>query len=783
MYLIAKLHLDSLKVQHNQGDLRQALQDLSGKADKIYSTLMSRIQDQPGEDRLLAMQVISWVFYAQRPLKIAELLQALAARKSDDESMLDNYQTDIAMVVRVTLGLVYAESSEGAVRLVHRTAHEYLEHDGRNLFPDAQIDITLNTLKYLGFKAFSTPCSGEREDQHVTSKLQKYPFLAYATICWGVHVRDVRDDARVRDRAIDFLKNPSRLAAAVQAAWYAGSQNQARVAWGVRDGINAIHLCAYYGLDSYITMLLDELSDVQIDSQDEKLEQTPLMYACMGGYSTTVSTCLKLGARVNLVNVKGNTAASLAILNGNPDTVSVMMAANEVDPPLILNAVDQEQFGRNVLMLAALHGYQSLLLEILGRPGIDVNYRDTKGYTALALASTTTHVSVVKVLLNYVDVDSPNNIGSTPLIIAAEGGKDEMVTEMLKHNANWRLQNHDGHTAFMKAIIHGRAEVVKILLAHKAFEQSADGSRRTAMHIACSAEETKPDMIDLLRDQGLELDAKDDRGRTPLHHACRVGNIEVAKVLLALHVDICTKDSFERTPLYVAWQNGHTDLVKLLQSHHDQTSSPSQPIPESLCLPLWSMAKLGYDQLVQDKPDKVCKEIQIQDPDTESTPLHWAIRSKDDEKGLKIAEILLKAGASTSAIDDHGRTPLHIAAYKDYWEAAILLLEFNADPKTRDAWDMSPLSAAQSRKHYLLAAKLLDDGGMIEQKSSSQELQGTFCAAVENGFLRAARLLADHEGVDVEGRDEEGFTTMELAKASGEDEMLQWLRGRLYRHE
>ena len=45
------------------------------------------------------------------------------------------------------------------------------------------------------------------------------------------------------------------------------------------------------------------------------------------------------------------------------------------------------------------------------------------------------------------------------------------------------------------------------------------------------------------------------------------------------------------------------------------------------------------------------------------------------------------------------------------------------------------------------------------------------------------RLLADHEGVDVEGRDGEGFTTMELAKASGEDEMLQWLRGLLYRHE
>ena len=783
MYLIAKLHLDSLKVQHTQGDLRQALRDLSGRADKIYSTLMSRIQDQSKEDRSLAMQVISWVFCAQRPLNIAELLQALAVRKSDDESMLDDYQTDIANVVRVTLGLVYAESSEGAVRLVHRTAHEYLEHDWRNLFPGAPTDIALTTLKYLNFKALSTPCNGDREDQEVDWKLQKYPLLAYASLCWGVHVRDALDDAQVKDKAIDFLKHPSRLLATVQTAWYAGSQSQAKVAWSVRCGINAIHSCAYYGLDSCISVLLDEMPDVQIDSQDEKLEQTPLMYACMRGHSTTVSTCLRLGAQVNLVNVKGNTAASLAILNGYPDIVAVMMAAKEVDPPLVLNAVDREQCGRNILMLAALNGHQSLLLDLLDRHEIDVNYRDTKGYTGLALAATTTHISIVKILLNYVDVDLPNNIGSTPLIIAAEGGKDEIVMEMLKYNADWRLQNHDGHTAFMKAVIHGHAQVVKVLLAHKALEQIADDSRRTAMHIACSAEETKPDMIDLLHEQRFELDAKDDRGRTPLHYACRVGNIEVAKTLLALHADIRIKDSFERTPLYVAWQNGHNDLAKLLQSHHDQAVKPLEPIPETSCLPIWSMAKLGYAQLVQDTITKACTDLHNQDPDTESTPLHWAIRSKTVEKGLEIAEILLKAGASTSAIDDHGRTPLHIAAYKGYYEAALLLLDFNADTKTRDAWDLSPLSIAQSRKDYVLAAKLLDVGEFIEQKASSQELQGTFCAAVENGFLRTAHLLADHDGVDVEGRDGEGFTTMELAKASGDDEMLQWLRGRLYRHE
>lgn len=778
MYLIAKLHLDSLKVQPSRADIRRALRDLSGQADKIYANIMIRIQDQSEKDKSLAMHVLSWVFCAQRPLKIAELLQALAIRTSCNERMLEDEETDFAIVARVTLGLVFAENNQGAVRLVHRTTHEYLENNWRRLFPGAPTDIALTTLKYLCFDTISSPCDGEREDQQIDSKLQTFPFLAYASVYWGDHVQGVLDNARVKDEALNFLKHSSRRSAAIQTAWYAGSQSQAKVAWSMRAGVDAVHVCAYYGLDSCIVPLLDELPDVQIDSRDGKPEQTPLMYACMKGHLKTVSTILGLGANVNLVNKKGSTAAFLAISNRNPKIVEMMIASKEVNPPLGLNAIDEDQQRRSLLMLAALNGYQPLLTAIVKRPEINVNFKDAKGYTALALAATKNETSIVKILLEYADVNLPNDIGSTPLIIAAEGGKLEMVIEMLKRDANWQLRNHDGHTAFMKAIIHGHTEIVKLLLNHNAKNQIADGSRNTALHIACSAEETKPDMINLLHAQGLQLNAQGDHGDTPLHNACRIGNVDVAEALLALQVDPLIKDSCGRTPLIVAWQNGHTDLIKLLQDH---VSSTSESIPEASHLPLWSMAKLGHKQLLQDTLKTADTDLQVRDPDTDSTALHWAIRS-GNVNGVEIAEILLNAGASTCAVDDHKRTPLHIAAYKGYYEAATLLLDFDTDLNVRDAWDLTPVTIAQTRKYYALAARLVEAGALVEENSSPQDSQATFCAAVENGFLKAAQSLLDH-GIDLEGRDGEGHTVMQLAKTSGSDDMLQWLRGLMYQHE
>ena len=781
MFLLAKLHVNSLKLQPSLAAIRRALRDLSPEVGRIYSAILARIKDQGRVDRDLAMQALSWVFLAHRPLSVKELVQAMAVEVSEDE-LNSEEETSFDIILRVTMGLIV---NEGAVRTAHRTAQEYFEKHWKDHFPEGQIHIARSTLKCLDHTALSSPCSGDREDKEIDSRLQKFPFLSYASTYWGEHIQEAVDDDLTQDAVLEFLQSPSRLNATIQVAWYVGSRSQVKATWDVRAGVNAMHVCAWYGLRSFVTKLLHQTPDMDVNSQDKKLGQTPLMYACLRGHSSTASTLLGLDANVNLTNNKGTTAPFLALSNGYPELVDLMMTHKGVSPPLDLNTVNEADGGITIFMVAALKAYRPLLSRLLERPGVDKNVRNMKGYTALALAATKNDLVVVESLLDFVDVNTPNNIGSTPLIIAAEGGKAKMVIAMLKENADWRPQNQDGDTAFSKAVIHGHVSVVKALLNHGVEHHVAEGSKRTLLHVACSSGKTIPAMIDLLVEKGLQIDEQGDRGDTPLHNASRIGNTDVTITLLNLGADQLIEDHEHRTPLTVAWQNGHSNLVKLLQSHAIHREITIVNPQEDSHLPLWSMAKLGYEVLLQETLQKQNPRIHERDPDTESTALHWAVRTNN----LDIARTLLEAGAETGEVDDHKRTPLHIAAYTENYEAVELLLEFHADPIVRSSWDLTPYAIALSRKTYSLAVRLLEalvlkpvEAGHLIDVGSLRDTQAVFCAAAQMGLFDVVLLLSEHK-VDLEGRNEQGKTVIELAEASGNDELLEWLRRQIFRSD
>ena len=375
------------------------------------------------------------------------------------------------------------------------------------------------------------------------------------------------------------------------------------------------------------------------------------------------------------------------------------------------------------------------------------------------------------------DLEIANKIGSTPLIIAAEGGKDPMVEEMLDKNANTTVENLDGHTALMKAIIHGHTKVVKILLRTDAKEPDTERSGLTALHIACSSKDTKATMIDLLVVEGYGIDARGDTGRLPLHDASRIGNLDVAKALLEKQADVSMKDTTGRTATIVAWQNGHLEVTKLLRQHAKSIGISLDSLPAESSLPIWSLAKIGD----QDRLDKALKlhysAINVRDPDTDSTALHWAIRSrKIDITGL------LDAGACVSAVDDHRRTALHIAAELGNYEATELILIHDAELESRNSWDLTPLAVALSRRNYLVAAQLVEAGAEIGDGMMSCDLQPILYESVRNGFLKAAERLFK-VGADLEGRDEEGQTAIDLARAFGDAKVLDWVQRRAYQSE
>ena len=73
-----------------------------------------------------------------------------------------------------------------------------------------------------------------------------------------------------------------------------------------------------------------------------------------------------------------------------------------------------------------------------------------------------------------------------------------------------------------------------------------------------------------------------------------------------------------------------------------------------------------------------------------------------------MAAQLLQAGASVSAVDDYGSTPLHIAAWNCKSSIANLQLQANASPTAVDKFGNTPAQDAKQHGYGDLAAMLLD---------------------------------------------------------------------------
>ena len=783
MFLLAKLHMDSLKVQSSAAAAKKALKTLSAEVSKIYHKILERIEDQRKSDVALAKRALSWVVLAHRPLSVSELRQALAVEHSDME-FDPAAQTELSILLTVTAGLLSVDADRGAVRLVHKTAQEYFEGNWRTLFPKAQTEIAVTTLAYLNFEPFSTPCQGSEEDVEVDSRIAKFSFFAYAATYWGEHVQEVLDEPDVQGAVVKFLKGQSKLASTIQAAWYVGSKSQTSASWDVRTGVNSLHVCAWYGLDFALNTLVDETPDLDIDSRDEKFGQTPLIYACRKGQVMTVSRLLDLGADVNIRSTRGSTATFEAILSKRPEVLEILLNKEPLGHALDVNAVHPGSYGRTALMFAAFYGFADALDHLLQRSDILVNIQDTQGYTALALAATTEYTAIVKKLLGHKDmkVNMVNGNGATTLMIAAEHGRNEIVDELLEHHADPRITDDDGDAVIFRAIATGHGSIVKILLDHGVDIHSLDNLGRTLLHAACVSSNPQPEMVRLLVGRGLDVNTRGKRKETPLHEASRIGNSDTVRILLDLRADMSLKDSHDRTALVVAWQHGNAEIVRLLQQTPGTHSSASkETLPSDTSLPIWSLAKLGDVELVRSAIKTPGCDLAIRDPDTNNTALHWVIHTTDREHldNLEILDILLDAGMSPNDVDDHNRTPLHLAAYLGDYEATTKLLKSNADVALRDTWGRTALSTALSQKSYLVAVSLLEAGASVEIMHED-EIQAMFFAAVQLANLKMVELLIQR-GADVEARNRENKTALQVAKASGSKEMLDLLRIVIYK--
>ena len=140
-------------------------------------------------------------------------------------------------------------------------------------------------------------------------------------------------------------------------------------------------------------------------------------------------------------------------------------------------------------------------VERLIQRGFDVNARDEKGQAALFLVLRDGSFKVAEALLRQpqLDIDAPNAVGETALMMAA-----------LK-----------GHTDWARRLLERGAKLEK--------------TGWTPLHYAATGPEAA--LVAMLLDKGASINARSPNGSTPLMMAARYGSEDSARLLLARGAD------------------------------------------------------------------------------------------------------------------------------------------------------------------------------------------------------------------------------------------------------
>ncbi|MDE2907098.1 MAG: ankyrin repeat domain-containing protein [Acidobacteriota bacterium] len=401
-------------------------------------------------------------------------------------------------------------------------------------------------------------------------------------------------------------------AAAVRALLADGADVDARQG----DGATALHWAAHRGDLALAEALLGAGADVDAANA---LDATPLWLASQNGDARLVALLLDAGADPDVTLKMGETPLMSAARSGDVATVELLLAAGaDVD------AAERER-GQTALMWAAAQSHADVV-RALASAGADLHARSRVwhqlentagntnpignfrmahgGSTALLFAARNGDAATARVLLAAgADVDDTAAAGTSALVVAAHSGHRALAELLLERGADPNAAGA-GYTALHAAVLRGQGALVRALLAHGADPNapvvrgtpgrrfSADYSIRHqavgANAFWLAAKYGELESLGALADHGADPFMIPANGVSALQAAIgraqisqenrrnRVGvpapddvdqealAMGLARVVIALGVDVNTADERGETPLHDAVRNGYASVVEFL---------------------------------------------------------------------------------------------------------------------------------------------------------------------------------------------------------------------------
>eukprot|EP00742_Colponemidia_sp_Colp-10_P020468 GILJ01023862.1.p1 GENE.GILJ01023862.1~~GILJ01023862.1.p1 ORF type:complete len:370 (-),score=69.93 GILJ01023862.1:189-1250(-) len=324
--------------------------------------------------------------------------------------------------------------------------------------------------------------------------------------------------------------------------------------------------------------------------------------------------------------------------------------------------------------------------------------------------------------------------GATPLILAAQAGRVDVVLALVEAGADVNEEVSDdvsvksydnidgGPTEFAlqaavrnddvllieallakgadpltpcrnssdNLLFHSKSDAVTKILLGKGLDVKAkrlDGS--TALHMMAIAE--LPESISMLIEKGANVNALDKLKSTPLHYF--QGNEKSLRILIAKGADVNAINKIGQTILHtVVYNTGFcAEQIATVLSLGANVDIIDRSGYSPLHLATVRELPQGiFELLISDTNINIAVKV-----DKGQTPLHSAIMFDELTSNANVNAVaaLLNKGANKEATDAKGQTPLHVAAYRCLPDIVDALVAKGASISALDKSGRTPLDA------------------------------------------------------------------------------------------
>ncbi|RYO83523.1 hypothetical protein DL763_007848 [Monosporascus cannonballus] len=537
----------------------------------LYDKVINELNDSIRDDAFVIFSVLA---AAARPLSEPELSAILGVCNSNKDIVcstdLEPFK-DLYQIMEQSFPNLITIKDDNRATFVHLSFRECLQ--SRQDFQDALLlgrrEITRTCLLYLKLRDMLR----HAHDGSGTAVLcSKYPFLSYARDYFLFHIRHIP------------YEDP-----------HCGSYSAKLLASPLLEVIQNVPAPAKL-------QLVRNFKEHRYDL-DEKWSRRscgqPLQHCCsMAGQDATLKEVaflmLRLGANPSLPPRPWRSNLRRAMESEVWDLYDILLRHPLTDP----NAPDQ--CNQTVLHALVREGPLNRISEVVDvLHGVDVNIQDIDGYTPLHLATSVGRPDVVRKLLNVpgIRLDLADRQGRTALTLATYWGMKSIALVLIEHSEAFPLPEAGQLSAlaaasYTLAAINNWAEVLVDCIGHGA-------------------------------SAGLNVNKIDHAGKTALHHAAALGNVEACSVLTERGgASLTLQDRNGRTAAMAAADAGFKDaLVVLLKSGR---VNPNQRDVEGRNMAHWA-ATLD------------CVDVMEMLVGLEGASVEWARRDKHGKRPVDIA--------------------------------------------------------------------------------------------------------------------------------------------------